>query len=164
MREDIPTSSSDTAYDLTPTAIVLLYRLDLLDAGSTVIYFTAQEAKTWQGNTYDSIPCSLSSVSQNADGEVSRPRMSIANPQGLFSSYVQSGALDGATLTQIKILKTDLDADNDVKMTSQWRVSRIPSLNMRAMVLELRTVLDGHLYKIPSRTFSPPEFPHVSLR
>lgn len=164
MREDIPQSISDTVYDLTPTALVELFRLDLLDDGSTVIFFTAQEDKTWQGDLYDTIPCILSSVSQNADGEISRPRLTIANPQGVFSTHVQSGALDGAILTQIKILKTDLDLDLDVKMISQWRVSRIPSLNMRAMVLELRTILDGHLYKVPSRVFIPPEFPHVSLR
>ncbi len=164
MREDVPTSISDTVYDLTPTAIVELFRLDLLDAGSTVIFFTAQEAKTWQGDLYDTVPCNLASVSLNADGEVSRPKFTIANPQGLFSSHVQKGNLDGAILTQIRILKADLDADLDVKMISKWRVSRIPSMNKRALVMELRTILDGHLFKVPSRVFIPPEFPHVSLR
>ena len=164
MREDIPTSISDTIYDLSPEGLVELFKFELLDEGSTVIYFTAQEEVTWQNNLYDSLPCTLSSISLSADGEVSRPKMTIANPQGIFSSHVQSGNLDGATLVQIKILKTDLDANLDVKMTSQWRVSKILSLNMRAMILELRTVLDGHLFKVPSRVFIPPEFPHVSLR
>ena len=164
MREDIPSSISDSVYELEPDALAELFMLELQDQGNTIMYLNAYAELVWQGNTYISLPCTLSSVSQSVDGEKSRPKFSVANPQALFSSQVQSGALDNALLTQYKIMKADLDNDLDVKMTSIWRVTRIPSMNFKVLTMELRTALDGPSFKVPARTFIPPDFPHVSLR
>lgn len=164
MREDIPGSISDSVYELEPGALVELFMLELQDVGDTIIYLQAHKEVTWQGNVYVSLPCNITGVSQSVDGEKSRPKFTVANPQSLFSSQVQNGALDNALLTQYKIMKADLDLDLDVKMSSIWRVTRIPSMNFKALTMELRTALDGPSFKVPARTFIPPFFPHVSLR
>jgi phage-related protein len=161
MREDIPNSIRDLSIDLSPGAICLLYRLQL--HGGEEILFTPMLDTTWQGEVFESLPCALSGVSENSDGEAVRPKFTIANPLGLFSNYVQEGVLEQAYLLQYQILKADLDADNSFCITRKWRVARPLSLNKTIVVLELRSPLDGQRFKLPARMFIPPEFPYVSI-
>jgi len=165
MREDVPPAIQDEAQDLNPSPIVTLYRLVLNKVGGvTEVLFTPREEKVWLGETYESVPCLFGGVGQNADGENSRPRMTVANPDGLFSSWVQDGYLDSAILHQYMLLKSDLELNNDIKIHRQWRVTRVASLSAKTgLVFECRHVTDGHPFKLPSREFTVPEFPHVSL-
>lgn len=164
MRENIPAEIRQSVYELSPEALVTLYRLRIPDLlGDVMIYFTPQQEVTWLGTVYDSVPCTLSGVFQNSDGEMSRPRLTIANPSGVFSSYVQDGKLDGAEISQYQVRCSDVINNIDVKITRLWRIARVAALNRQLITLELRNILDGHDFVLPPRVFAPPEFPHVSL-
>lgn len=162
MRSDLPSSMKQSLYDLSPEAIVTLFRIALADK-STIFLLSPYEQITWRGDEYSSIPCQMADVSLEAEGKATRPKFSFVNPEGLFTSAVLEGHLDNAEITRYRILKSDLDMDRDQAVTEQFRVSRVMSITRALIVTELRDILDGHSFKIPARAFYPPEFPHVQL-
>lgn len=162
MREDIPSSIRATIHELSPDALVKLFVLELQDG--TIFRLSGVGELTWRGNPYDNLPCHMTEVSQDADGKLNRPKFSFANPEGLFSAHISRGELDNAYLTRYRVLKADLDANNDFKISETFRVSRVVNMGQQIVVTELRSVLDGHQFKLPARAFYPPEFPHVKLQ
>lgn len=154
----------NTAQDLSPDAIVSLYKLVMTNAGQAVVYFTPFNEVVWQGNTYAEIPCNITQMEQDANGRANRPKFSFVNPGGVFTSPIQNGWLNNASLTRYRILKADLDANVNAAVTEKFFMSKIVSLNKDMCVVELRDVFDGHLFKLPARAFYPPEFPHVKLQ
>lgn len=162
MRSNVPNSIRDSAQDLAPDAIVSLFRMTLSD--STLIYFTPHKELIWQTNTYAEIPCSLSQMEMDAQGRANRPKFTFVNPGGVFTSAIQQGKMNNAELIRYRLLKADLDANLDYAITEKFFVSKIMSLNKDMCVVELRDVLDGHMFKLPARAYYPPEFPHVSIQ
>lgn len=162
MRGNIPTSIQQTAQDLSPDAIVSLFRLTLSDG--TKIYFTGTKEVTWRGNLYSEIPCTFSQMELDANGKANRPKFSFVNPGGVFTSSIQQGLMNNAELVRYRILRADLEANLNYSITEKFFISRIVSLNKDLCVTELRDVLDGHMFKLPARAFYPPEFPHVNLQ
>jgi len=162
MRTDLPANITDTQHDLAPDSLVKLFKLELTTG--PIFRLSPQIQVTWQGDQYDDVPCVLTEVTQDADGKMARPKFTFANPGGLFTADIYNGQLDNATLTRYRILKADLDADRDFKITESFRISRIMQLNNSLATVELRDVLDGHQFKLPARAYFPPEFPHVKLR
>ena len=161
MRLDIPTGMDTTAQDLSPDAIVSLFRFDLSDG--TIIRFTAQQTVTWLGNVYSGIPCALTQMQQDATGKASRPKFTFVNPEGIFTSVIQGGLLDNASLTRIRLLRADLEANVNASVTDQLFVAKILSLNKDLCSVEMRDIFDGHTFKLPARSYRPPEFPHVKI-
>lgn len=161
MRTDLPASLQSSLHDLAPDVLVSLYRIETTEAAQ--FNLSPYQEVTWQGVTYDDVPCQMTGVGQSSDGEVNRPKFSFANPGGLFTADIAAGKLDNATITRFRILKADLDADLDFKITEKFRVSRILSLTKTLGVVELRDILDGHQFHLPARAYYPPEFPHVKL-
>jgi phage-related protein len=158
----LPDNIRETIHDLAPDALVRLFRLVLMDG--TEFHLSPYGETSWQGNTYDDLPCHLSEVAQDADGKMSRPKFTFANPGGLFSSRIYNGEMDNSVLTRYRILKADLQADRDFAKVETFRVTRVPNLGNNVATAELRDVLDGHQFKLPARAFYPPEFPHVKLQ
>ena len=153
-----------TAQDLSPDAIVSLFKMELTDVGSpTVIYFTPHKQVDWLGNTYSEIPCTMAQMEQDAQGRANRPKFTFVNPGGIFTSAVQQGFLNNAALTRFRILKADLDANINAKVTEKFFISKVLMVNKDMISVELRDVFDGHMFKFPARAFYPPEFPNVSL-
>ena len=161
MRTDLPNSIQDTLHDLSPDALVRLFKLELTNG--TIFRICPQGEATWQTHNYDSIPAHLAEVTQDADGKMARPKFTFSNPGGLFSAEIYKGQMDNATLTRYRILKGDLDADRDFALTESFRVTRIVNLSQHIATAELRDVLDGHNFRLPARAYYPPEFPHVKL-
>lgn len=149
------------AFELEGKARVILYRMVL--PGGTTVYLSPKASWTWQGNLYEEHPCHMSQVSRQADGKVSRPKFTIANPQAIFSASVATGVLENSLVTRYRVMKEDLEEDLDISLRETLRVSRVVSSNRESIVLELRGALDGVNFRLPFRTFHPPEFPHVSL-
>lgn len=162
MRDDLPASIQESSFELSAEALVTLYEIKLVD--NTEFFISPTVEYTWQGNTYEEIPCTMTDMSLEADGRRSRPKFSFANPQGLFTSHVYDGELDHALVKRIRILKSDLEANNDFKVTEQFKISKILNMNKDMIATELRDVLDGHNFILPARAFYPPDFPHVRLR
>ncbi len=164
MRTDLPTGIKTTAQDLSPDAIVSLYKLVLTNGSTpTEIYFTPHKQLTWLGDTYSEIPCTMTQMEQDSQGRANRPKFSFANPGGIFTSAIQQGVLNNAQLTRFRVLKADLDANINAKVTEKFFVSKIVMMNKDMVSVELRDVFDGHMFKFPARAYYPPEFPNVSL-
>lgn len=89
--------------------------------------------------------------------------MTLANPEGIFSSYAHRKWLDGAEVKRYRVLGQHLDANLNSFLVSTWRVGKVANLSNTMIVLELRSVLDGQNFILPGRAFYPPEFPTVSV-
>lgn len=164
MRTDLPSGMKTTAQDLSPDAIVSLFKIELTNGTTpTVIYFTPHRETVWLGNTYSEIPCTMTQMEQDSQGRANRPKFSFVNPSGIFTSSIQQGWLDNAALTRYRILKADLDAGIDAKVTEKFFITKILMVNKDMVSVELRDVFDGHMFKFPARAYYPPEFPNVSL-
>lgn len=161
---NLPLSQVFDAFELESQGIREFFQLELRNAGGVNLYLSPQNTAEFLGRTWESLPCKLSDVSQNSTGEQSRPKFTAANPQGVFSLWVQNGAIDGAILTRYRVLMSDLTANTRAYAKNTWLVSKVLSLNKDTIIMELRSSLDGPNYQVPSRSFYPPDFPHVSLR
>lgn len=158
----VPVSIINDAFNLDGKGMAFLYKIVLSDL--TTFCLSPKRSWSWQGDTYEEVPCHMTGFARYADGKMSRPKFSVVNPNGMFTSYVNTGALEGAKVTRHRILIDDLQADNNLALSQTLRVSRVASVTKQLIVLELRGALDGANFKLPERTFNPPEFPHVSLR
>lgn len=164
MRNDVPLSHQFDAHDLESRGIREFFKVEFVAPGDPTIYLTAHNPINWLGQTWESIPCQLSQSAQSASGEVSRPKFSIMNPQGMFSLWVESGATEGAILTRYQTLVSDLEAGVAAYDKKIWILSKVVSLNKNMATFECRSMLDGQNFDLPARSFYPPDFPHVSLR
>lgn len=142
-----------------------LFRLRLTPPAQAevIITLTPQKSVTWQGSTWESYPVHLTDYRRETSGEVSRPKMTLANPEGIFSSYAHRKWLDGAEVKRYRVLGQHLDANLNSFLVSTWRVGKVANLSNTMIVLELRSVLDGQNFILPGRAFYPPEFPTVSV-
>ncbi len=156
-----PSSHLQDAQKLSPDGVVNLFEISLKNG--TVLYLKDGDAVTYQGMNFESIAIHVTGLGRTASEENYRPKLAIANPEGIFSLYIQAGHLDNAEVKRYRVLRDDLDANNPVYMTSTWRVAKPVSVNKDMIVLELRTALDGANFVLPGRIFSPPDFPQVSL-
>ncbi len=164
MLSNVPESHIFDAHELESKGVRDLYKIELRNVGGTLLFLTPHNTIEYQGKVWEAIPSKLTENSQNSTGEVSRPKFSTVNPQGVFSLWVQQGVLDGAILTRYRVLLPDLEADNAAYMKNIWIISKVLSMNAQMLTFELRSILDGVNFTMPNRSFYPPDFPHVSLR
>ena len=124
----------------------------------------SQKTVVWQGKTWaNNTPCAISETSMTAGGEVTRPKFSIVNPNGLWSRFVHQRYTENAIVQRFRVLRSDIDANINSFSLNLWRASKIVSLSKNMCVIELRTALDGHNFKIPADTYRPPKYPAVSI-
>lgn len=161
--ENVPLSHMKDSRELEADAYVDLFQI-VLKNGDGVLHLKMNKTRDWQGNTYQGTLIKISGVGAYADDQVSRPSLSIWNPEGVFSSLVDKGMLNNARIYRIRVLKDDFDNDRPIYRRSQWRVTRVAGLVEPFINLELRDMLDGQNFLTPARMFMPPEFPTVSLQ
>lgn len=159
---DTPTEYQVEAYKLDAQGLIDLFQINLLGAAGS-LYFTPNVSINWQGKAWTGYPCGISDAGVKTSGEYNRPKMTLANPQGIFSSYVQKGVLDNAIVLRYRVLPGNISGNINSFVKNTWRVSKIISLNKDMIVLELRSAMDGHNFKMPGNSFFPPDYPHVSL-
>lgn len=104
---------------LAPGKLVTLWVLDAsIITGGGVSYFHAgtselRQPVVWQGVTYQPFPVEAQGFDTNAQGQLGRPTMTIANVNGVIGALVLSlGDLIGATVTRKRTLAKYLDAVN----------------------------------------------------
>lgn len=141
--------------------IVELFEIALIPSGN--IYVKANDTVTWQGNTYEGIAIKLTGVSGSSDDEKSRPGLQVANPEGIFTPFIRTGKMEKAMITRVRVLRSDVLANNNIAQRESWYVSRTVSLNRMSASFELREAMDGQFFILPARQFLPPEFPAVKL-
>lgn len=155
----LPQSIQDDAFNLEAKAMVILYKIALTTG--PIFCLSPRGTWTWQGDTYDEVPCNMTQITRQGDGKLSRPKFTVVNPEGLFTAYINSLDVENASITRHRILKSDLEADLNVALSETYRISRILSVTRGVVSFECRGTLDGVNFKLPARTFNPPEFPHV---
>lgn len=159
----IPQEHRDDAHKLIADGIVYLYELTFTD--NSQLHLKNDEDAVWQGKEWEGFALNLTGVDQASDPESrNRPKLTIYNPEGIFSSFIAKGVTDNALVTRYRVLREHLDADRPVYSKQSWRIRRVVSLNKRMATFELRDQLDGQFFLTPARMFTPPEFPLVSLR
>lgn len=158
----VPSTHVGDSKLLEADAYVDLFEIALAENAGT-LYLKMNKTVEWQGNVYEGTGIQIEGVASFADDEVSRPKLSIWNPEGVFSYLVGQGTLEGAIVSRIRVLKFDIDNNLPVYRRERWKLSRVMSLKKPAIVCELRDMMDGQNFLTPGRMFIPPEFKTVSL-
>jgi phage-related protein len=164
MRTEIPTSQQVDAFELESQGYREFFKIEFLAPDDPVMYITPHNPIIWLDQTWEALPCKMSESAQNSSGEMSRPKFTVVNPQGLFSLWVEAGYTEGAILTRYRALLTDIDNGVSAYVKNIWTLSKVISLNKDLVVFECRSTIDGQNFDLPARSFYPPDFPHVSLR
>lgn len=160
--EPVPVEHMEDAQKLDADAYVDLFQLILSD-GVTKLHLKKDHDVTWQGDDYEGTGIKIDGVGKYADDETSRPRLSIINPEGVYSALIDQGYIDKATVVRYRVLKEHIEQDVAIYRRQQWKVSRVATLTKAIVVLELRDMMDGQTFLTPGRMFIPPDFPAVSL-
>lgn len=166
----------EEATRLAPEPYVELFKFtpDYLQP-NVFIAFTNHPTITWQGITYENFPHQFSGYNIQSTGEQSRPKLQVANPNGLFSALLVEGNLprQGETLRGVKlrqsqlirylVLRDDLLADDNRYLRNKWLLAKTVNLTKDSVSFELRSVLDGVRYTLPARQYISPDFPVTSM-
>lgn len=163
MINNVPVSQQFDAFELESQGIREFYKIEFLDDDS-VMYLSPFGLTDWLDHTWEFLPCKISENSMDSGGEASRPKFSVVNPDGIFSTWIEKGKADGALVTRYRTLLTDMEAGVAAYTKAIWTISKPVSLTKDLAVFELRSTLDGANYMLPARSFYAPEFPTVSLR
>lgn len=160
-----PNAHLAEAQKLTADALVDLFEVFLVGApGGTYVRFTNGQTVTWQTKTYEQLGCKFSTVSRTAEGERSRPTLTVINPAGIFNSYAFKGYFEQATLIRKRVLLQHLASNTALSDDTVWYISRVKEMIAdQSVTFELRALSDGPDLMIPARVFIPPSFPFVTL-
>jgi lambda family phage minor tail protein L len=118
---------------LTPDALIDLYEIDFsnlqinfemiedlygVNIGADTVYrfcpmINGTNPIIWQGKSYQPLPVNMEGFEQKADGTLSRPTFTIANPHGLFSRIVHSNKdFSNCKVTRKRTYARFLDDEN----------------------------------------------------
>lgn len=155
---------------LSPSAIVEMFVLDTTNfAGGGIAYFHAgtnklQQPLVWQGQQYQALPIDAEGFDIQTKGALPRPRMRIANINGLFSATVaQFDDLIGSKVIRKRTFAKYLDAVNFPGGTNPtadpnqympddiWFVDRKASENKYVIEWELASAFDVQGVMLPFR-------------
>ena len=116
MPQTVSKNVSTEIQSLSPSAIIELFELEV-DPNQN-LYFHAgtnelQQPVIWQGITYSPLPIQAEGFDMSSEGTLPRPKMSIANIQGLFSSLIRRyDDLIGLKVIRKRTFAKYLDAEN----------------------------------------------------
>ena len=155
---------------LAPSALMEMFVLDTTNfAGGGLSYFHAgtnklQQPLVWQGNSYTALPIEADGFDLSSKGQLPKPRIRIANINGLFSAQVaQNDDLIGCKVTRKRTFAKYLDAVNfpgGVNSTADpnqyladevWFVDRKVSENKYLIEWELASAFDVQGVMLPFR-------------
>lgn len=103
---------------LSPSAMVELFEVDMTALGDTIYYFHGgtnklQQAVVWQGHTYTPWPVQASGFDHSSNGQLPRPKLSLANVNGTITAMVLLlNDCVGAKVTRRRTMLRYLDAVN----------------------------------------------------
>lgn len=151
----------DDAQKLTADGMVELYEIELNPTG--MLFLKIEDEVEWQGRTYEAIGIQMTGTQRSVDGEQSRPKLHVSNPEGRFSALTKTGVLEKALVHRKRVLRKHLDEDTNIFLQQTWYISRVAEITSERISCELRSLSDGQFFTVPSRVFMPPEFPTVTL-
>lgn len=150
------------AQKLTADALVDLF--EIIIPNQAVVCFTDADTREWQGKLYESWAFKLTTVARNADGERSRPKLTVVNPEGVFNPWIFNGTLEGCTVIRRRVLRQHYETDVAIQEVQMWYISRVMEVVPgQTITFELRSLSDGPDALLPARMFTPPDFPFVTF-
>lgn len=117
MSQTAPLAVTEEIQKLSPSAVIELFVLEIPNTDYKV-YFHAGTNELhgdviWQKNKYIALPVQAEGFDISAKGELPRPKIAIANIQGLFSALIREyDDLIGAKLIRKRTFARYLDAEN----------------------------------------------------
>ena len=157
----IPQSHRENNEKLVSDGYVHLFEIKLRNG--EYLYFKENNTVKWQGRTWTGIPMAFEGYSSASGESLSRPTLSIANPEGSFSTFIRDGILLRSVITRYSVLYQDILNDNNIYQKKVWVAWNVPQLTRDMLQLELRNPMDGVNFDVPARMYLPPEFPSVTL-
>ncbi len=157
----IPQSHRENNEKLVSDGYVHLFEIKLRNG--EYLYFKENNTVKWQGRTWTGIPMAFEGYSSASGETLSRPTLSIANPEGSFSTFIRDGILLRSVITRYSVLYQDILNDNNIYQKKVWVAWNVPQLTRDMLQLELRNPMDGVNFDVPARMYLPPEFPSVTL-
>lgn len=103
---------------LSPTALIVLYELDLTSLGDTIYYFYEgteehHQNVVWQANTYSALPVEAEGFDVSSEGVLATPLIRISNLEGTIGALARDfDDLLGAKVTRRRTMLKYLDAVN----------------------------------------------------
>jgi lambda family phage minor tail protein L len=149
------------ARKLNPNPYVELFEIQI-DAVHS-IWCTSHPTIVWKNTKWENYPLTFSGYNVQSTGEQSRPKLQIANPNAIFSSFIAVNAFNKATVKRYMVFRDDLVSDTPIYILNKWKVSRVASLTKDSVTLELRSILDGVRYTLPARQYMSPDFPSTTM-
>lgn len=162
MTMNLPEEHKEENLKLSADPYVDLYHIQLRSGAN--FYIKEGDPVHWNGNDWESLPISLTGVSVSTDEKVSRPKLQVVNPEGVFSRIILDGDLDKAFLYRFRVLRRDIDADRPVYQAQMWLIWMCTSITKNYVEFELRNPMDGNNFYVPARQYIPPEFPAVTFK
>ena len=117
MSQEAPLGITEEIQKLAPSSIIELFVLEIPNTEFKT-YFHAGTNElhgdvVWQGQTYIALPVQAEGFDISAKGELPRPKIAIANIQGLFSALIREyDDLIGAKIIRKRTFARYLDAVN----------------------------------------------------
>jgi lambda family phage minor tail protein L len=155
---------------LSPTALLELFILDSTNLpGGSILRFHAgtndlMEPITWQGQVYMPMPIKAEGFDVTTKGTLPRPKMSIANVNGMLSAEVRNfNDFVGCKVVRKRTFKKYLDAanfaggenpdadPNQALPDDVWYVERKVTENRHIIEFELSSAMDLMGVQLPSR-------------
>lgn len=162
--QPLPDKITGQAHSLSPDSLVTLIKIEIFPADNSspvLLYLSPTNDRTFAGVNYTSFAVALEGAGTDAGMEKSRPRLQLANPDGMFSVFAQNGDLEMARVDRYRVHPDDMGTNNAI--VSSWYVSRVESISRSMVILELAALTDGPKVRIPNRVFATPEFRSVRL-
>ena len=109
---------SQEIQNLSPSAVIEMFVLEIGASENEWVYFHAGTNQlykdiVWQGQTYMALPIEATGFDISTQGTLPRPKLTIANIQGLFSSLIrQYDDLIGARIVRKRTFAKYMDAVN----------------------------------------------------
>lgn len=154
----------EQAQTLAPDAEIVLFEI-ITRSGASVFIKSGPEV-TYLGDTYESVPVSLSAEKRSADGESERPALAIGGDDLDLSSLkpaLATGELDGGTVIKHVVELEDLKNNVNVKLTSSYRIKQVQSYSRYKISLILARFSPSSQTTIPYRKYTRPAYPYVKI-
>lgn len=149
---------------LSPDGEVILF--EIVTRTGTSVFLKSGPPITYLGDTYESVPISISSEKRTAEEGNERPNLTIGGDDLDFNSLkpaLFSGQLDGGNVTKHIVELDDLLNNRNIKISMSYRIKQVQSYNRFKINLILARFSPSSQTTIPYRKYMRPAFPHVQL-
>lgn len=162
MSTNAPVSHLEDALKLESEAKIDLFEIRLRGI-PTIFRFWNGVTRTWRSDVYEGLACQLSGEGSDSEGQSARPSLTVVNPEKIFGPFAAEGYFDLAEVIRRRVLQPHFVGNVNEFQQRVWIVGRVSGVTSQGLQLELRSPTDMPAWKTPRRTFSPPEFPFVTI-